>query len=1582
MEAFLRDLPRRVKRDALRALRGRILRTELYALDGTERENHPYTVTEFLHGAREEAAPAAGEEGRLRIFFPHTLVQRTTQWERGEDPMTQFSFTADYDDFGQPRQQTTVALPRRQLYRRTVTGAVVGMLEGDEVNETHILTTHTRTEYATPDGDHYMHNRVAQVRTFELAMPPEVAEPDPTDLGRVMQEQRDAARGVHERFQGLFEEWTAGEPLPTDLKLIGHTLNYYDGEAYAGLPVGVVGQYGALTRSETLVFTDAELEAAYGERRPTYLGGTATLPPEAPAGFGDDLGYRRETASPAGYHDGYYADTQRQRFDFQREDGEPADQVRGLVLGVEDALGHRATITPDGYWLLPVTVTDPVGLTTTAVYDYRVLQPESVTDPNGNATHFRYTPQGLLDRQFLVGREGEGGTEAAPEVAFTYDFLAYARTRDEEQPQPIYVHTRRRIYHASDGESDETIESREYSDGFGRLVQTRTQAEELVFGETGDDVGLPLEPGNEPEPAVGRRVADRVVVSGWQIYDNKGQVIEKYEPFFDAGWDYQPEAEAKQGQHVTMFYDPRGQVIRTVNPDGSEQRVIHGVPGTVAEPDLTTPDVFEPTPWQSYTYDANDLAPLTAYTPTEGAPEPLTDRAPAEHHYTPASTLLDALGRVICQVARNGGNEEEDWYITRSEYNVRGNLLKVTDTLGRPAFEYVYDLRNNPLRIQNIDAGRRTSVLDANGNLVEYRDSKGSVVLHRYDALNRLTELWARNNDEPDSRLTLRERLIYGDDGDRAAALAYNALGRLTTHYDEAGVQHFERYDFKGNLLDKTRRVISDAAIADGWIADWNAPDAEDALDATRYETGTRYDALNRAVTLVYPADVYGDRAVLTPTYNRAGALESVALDGQPYVTQIAYNAKGQRVLIAYGNGVMTRYAYDPLTFRLARLRSERYIDPAPPDDTWRGAGAPLQDFTYSYDLVGNITSIEERTPNCGTVGNGDRNRLRRQFTYDPLYRLTSGDGRACGNIRGVPRPLADLARCGAYTAPYTGGSPTPNQDNAPELTEYYKETYRYDPMGNMLELGYTAASGPWTRRFGMDGQPHEAWELAGNNQMTSLTQGSATHSFRYDDNGNMLGQNTERHYTWDHADRMIGFRNQPEGSSHASVDARYLYGADGMRVKKWVRKNDSTYGESMVYIDDVFEHFRNGRTGLTNNHLNVMDDRQRVALVRRGERHPDDAGPAVQFHLGDHLGSSGLVIDDDGTWVNREEFTPYGETSFGGVKRKRYRFTGKERDNESGLNYQGSRYYAPSLNRWMSCDPMTLSLDDSPETEGDHTRLEADRFRQYQYADDNPLRYTDPEGRTPTDAEDLVNATRGLRNALSGTPHGAALRGSSEAALAEAQGSNMFSSAGNVRSHVEDVRSGRNCIQNRLREIGNVFRNMRAAGNYRSVDQLARAYRPLLDLARQRLNLLNRVLALVEELQVSHSNRLAGRALEELGRTRHALASNQLVRQGLSLLPREIERQWSWTVQGMRQLPISFRQAAAQATAAVAAVRASLLSLSVRGAASSLWRHIGTFGTRLLNILSSPLLLVPRGLIEEYPNARDSDDEFYGPRA
>ena len=69
--------------------------------------------------------------------------------------------------------------------------------------------------------------------------------------------------------------------------------------------------------------------------------------------------------------------------------------------------------------------------------------------------------------------------------------------------------------------------------------------------------------------------------------------------------------------------------------------------------------------------------------------------------------------------------------------------------------------------------------------------------------------------------------------------------------------------------------------------------------------------------------------------------------------------------------------------------------------------------------------------------------------------------------------------------------------------------------------------------------------------------------------------------------------------------------------------------------------------------------------------------------------GSGGVVIGGNGAqnnaFIDREEFFPYGETSFGSFGKKRYRFVGKEHDGDCGLSYFGARYFASHLVRWIS---------------------------------------------------------------------------------------------------------------------------------------------------------------------------------------------------------------------------------------------------------------------------------------------------------
>lgn len=1248
---------RAIKRDALRTLRGSILRTELYALDGSPLQDRPYTVTEQAYGLQEIEPPGVNKRHRLHIFFPHSTAQRTTQWERGDDPMTQFSFTGEYDEFGQPLSQSAVAPPRR-LRKRLRPNA------NEVADEIRMLATHSRTTYGTPTTGEYIHGRVAHGTSFELNQPPEITETDSGDVKQILCDQKDAARQLHQRFETDLEDWRPESTLLNTYRIIAHAVNRYDGDPYKGLNVGRVGKRGALTLSETLVFTDDIRRQAYGTAPLIDGDGKLVLPAGAPAGFGTDLGYRH-VVNEEGFVEGFYAKAQQQKFDFH--DSNVLTNA-GLVIAQKDPLGHETKIVYDRFGVLPETVEDPVGLRTKAEYNHRVMQPERVTDPNGNVIEFRFSPIGLPTESWIKGKLTQHeGDRVRPSTKLTYNFLAFwsSKQRDPAKPKPIVVRTIRQVRHDTDpDDAGDIIETREYSDGFGRLLQTRTQGEDIRSGDPIFGGGEEVLPAKQSDGR-GNSITDRrntsstrpnVIVSGWQSYDNKGRVVEKYEPFFDVGWNYDPPEDAQLGQKVSIFYDPRGQVIRTVNSDGSEQRVIYGVPVSLSDPPLGPKEAskFSPTPWEAYTYDANDNAGRTH----------ATESQPYRHHYnTPSSILIDALGRTILAVVRTrnrattttGSLLPIEEYRTRSTYDIQGNLLTITDALDRKAFAHVYDLTKRVLRIESIDAGIRRIAVDAIGNKVQGRDSKGATTLHEYDELNRPKMLWAR--DKTEANITLREELLYGDEGNRTTARQNNTLGKPVEHFDEAGVLNTPKYDFKGNLLEKTRKVIGDDTLATGWIADWTKANADADLDNAVYTTDTEYDALNRPTLIQYPADVDGDRAILKPTYNRAGALEQVSLDGDVYVQRIAYNAKGQRGFIVYGNGIFTRYAYDTKIFRLKRLRSEHYSRTG---NNYQPNGTLLQDLAYDYDVLGNILGIHDRVPACGLPN--DPNKFTRSFEYNSLYRLTSATGREC-NLPPATPIWEDSPRCQDVTS-----------------TRPYRQNYIYDPAGNLTALRHVAPNnGSFTRTFDT---------VSGNNRLETVSVGTKDYEYMYDDNGNMIQETLSRVFKWDHADRWREF--QETAGANASKQARYLYDSAGMRVKKWVRKNgNNATDESTVYVDGLFEHHRWTKTGGgQNNHLHIMDNQSRVAILRMGNIHPDDAGPAVQYHLGDHLGSSAIVVDENGELTNREEFFPYGETSFGSFARKRYRFTVKERDEESGLSYHGARYYVPWLGRWSNCDP------------------------------------------------------------------------------------------------------------------------------------------------------------------------------------------------------------------------------------------------------------------------------------------------------
>ncbi len=1298
MTELLASLPRPVRRAALRTLRGTLLRSELYALDGTVLQGKPYTVTESIMSLRMEfdplvqtspPAPLQGERGAEQfIFFPFNIAQRTTQYERGNDPMHNFSFTKTYDAYGQALGQLSIGVPRGV----TPPGAIAytGPFNGVPAD---YLATFTWSDFIYKDGagGQYMVNRTKRSLSWDLTQ---------SSLNKTVFSIRD----------DIFSQSDAANILDIIFPVIACSLSFYDGNAFDGLAYGQIGDYGAQVRSESLIITDEIIAAAYGLDTPqcfvsgTPDWGTGNGYPTAFEGLMQDstgrMGYKDKTSATAEYVPGWYAESARVKYDFQDNTLDPGEQL-GRVFESRDVFDAWSSIDYDAYLMMPLASTQYLytyggsgdSLVSSAEYDYRVMQPGKVTDVNENISVFDFSPLGLLRATAVIGKGNEGDYKSGsgtyyeryvPSVRMEYDFFAFKTAGD-----PVWVKTISREQHYVDFPLDDsTIVKVEYSDGFGRLLQTRAQAEDVIFGpSTGSGTkfgssGLPANQSDPNAPALGieRDPSDplNVVVSGWKIYNNKGKVVVQYEPFFDKGFDFAgPEAlegPGTNGQRIRMFYDSLGRVIRTVNPDNSQQWALYGIPANLLTPPdpvtLSGVEALIPTPWINFAYDANDLASLT---------NPTGSNVPSSHHFTPKSTLTDVLGRTLTTVEYFDNSNYSNTIEMNYRYDIRGNLLLVKDPYNRNVFEHLYDLRTPekdkplpPLWTKHIDKGESTVLFDAPGKPIESHDAKGAMGLSNYDVISRPVNSWAKNNSSF-SDCTLRNHIIYGETA--TTPLAYNLKGKAYQSYDEAGLVTTPLYDFKGNLITKIRNVIDSAELKtalstyDNYVIDWTG--LPSILDATDYQSDMAYDALNRLTELELPQDLDSERKKIIPTYNTAGALEKVDLYSPTgpsttnYVENIAYNAKGQRLLIAFGNNRMTRYAYDNKTFRLLRQRTEGYSKSVVGDVVTYAytGGTNKQDDGFNYDLVGNIVNIFVRVTDCGIGGTPDA--LDRTFEYDPIYRLTYADGRESDTQSGNNYLYDDAP------APST---PLPSNVN------YYERNYDYDKLGNVLSVVQTGTNG-FTRDYTYN---------SGKNTLQKIEDATPAtiESYTYDNCGNTLTTNLNRYYIWNHTDQLLCYKNQ--AGITPSVFTQYDYAGQD-RVSKLVRTGNDY--ERTIYIDGIFEYVKLETLSTTyeKNYIHIIDDKSRIAEVRinTGTAFPGDITDDVVYILEDQIGSSAVRLNISGTIIDEEEYYPFGDSSLRTFTYKRYRYVGKEKDAESGLYYYGARYYAAWTCRFISVDPL-----------------------------------------------------------------------------------------------------------------------------------------------------------------------------------------------------------------------------------------------------------------------------------------------------
>ena len=414
---------------------------------------------------------------------------------------------------------------------------------------------------------------------------------------------------------------------------------------------------------------------------------------------------------------------------------------------------------------------------------------------------------------------------------------------------------------------------------------------------------------------------------------------------------------------------------------------------------------------------------------------------------------------------------------------------------------------------------------------------------------------------------------------------------------------------------------------------------------------------------------------------------------------------------------VTHRYAYDHLgNVRIKRVEIEGL------------AGAKT--IEYEHDLAGRVTRL--------VYPDGSQAR----YAYDGagrLSRVRDAEGRtlaaythtAAGNIKthvvgyGVGDGTGDGTEAGVVTGTYAYNAREWVTDL--NYSGQFRSTLTYDRVGNVTRQVYrhgTAAAktadyayddlhritdfdpaGGVSRDFAYDRNGNITRVVTGADTLTYVypdssttlnrlgrTSGTGGMTFGYNKNGSVTSAGGST-LSYDYRGLVTGY-----GGSHT-----YTRDSEGYRVKS-TGSGGTTYYLRGAGGAVLVEY--NGSGKLTSSYVYAGGDR--IARLANG---------AIHYYLKDHLGSTRTLLSSSGTTAVAYDYWPYGQVlATSGTGATRFRFTGHERDSESGFDFMQYRTYKPVWMRFLQMDPLAEKYPGlSP----------------YVYAGNNPLKFIDARGDT-----------------------------------------------------------------------------------------------------------------------------------------------------------------------------------------------------------------------------------------------------------
>ncbi len=505
-----------------------------------------------------------------------------------------------------------------------------------------------------------------------------------------------------------------------------------------------------------------------------------------------------------------------------------------------------------------------------------------------------------------------------------------------------------------------------------------------------------------------------------------------------------------------------------------------------------------------------------------------------------------------------------------------------------------------------------------------------------------------------------------------ARSYVYDTQQRLCKRIEPETGATLMDYDAVGNLAWSVQgRVLTSNTCDRASVA---------ALD----KTIRTYNTMNRLVTTDVPGTTddlsyvyFADGALQTLfngsnrwdyTYNklRLPVTEQLTIDGRIKTLTHAYNSMAQESSLTYPSGLVVATTPNALGQASQAGTFATGVNYHPMGG--------MSIFNYGNGIVHSMTPNTRMLPTLSKDMNGTIAILHDTYAFD-----------ANGNVASITD--GTLGAGGNRTMSYDNADRL-IQTNAPNLA-WMSNTFSYDALDNI-------------RTNTLGGRAHTYQYNATTKRLDQLTLPNATvaRNLAYDAQGNVT-TNGAQSYVFDKANRM---------QSVNGIES-YQYDGHGRRVKT-VRNSDGKISYPIYSLEGKLVTDDDQRSNKTIDYVYLNG-----SLVAKRSAAIGSTTYITSYQHTDSLGSPVAESDAAKTVTFIKRYTPYGEPSDQNYVQGPG-FTGHVTDAATGLTYAQQRYYDPMLGKFLSADPMTSDLKNGWN------------FNRYSYANNNPYKFTDPDGR------------------------------------------------------------------------------------------------------------------------------------------------------------------------------------------------------------------------------------------------------------